>query len=716
MIRARLRWMACCLAAGATVSIAHGAPAQQKAGQPPAAARPAGKSPTLSTRVGPGRGSGQRRLETLPPPVPGSTAAADGAHRVGKPPKQPSPTLPPEVERSEPSDRARRTIAGGVTNNDLQVGTDDPELRVLRDAERALFPRPAAGAPRSFDTGLPISLGPAGPELSASGLPLAAVGSLPPSLAEPDPISTWPSSLALPNLPVVFERRTLGYMKFYRDTERGRGLAQVWARKMGRYTAAIQAELTRAGLPTDLVWLSLIESGHNPTIRSPVGAAGLWQFMPESARLYGLTVDRWVDERLDPLRSTQAAIRYLSDLKRRFGTWDLAMAAYNMGHFGLTRVITKYNTNDFWRLSRLEAALPWETALYVPKILAIAIVMRNKALFDLADVPPDPAVSFDTVYLPSGVPLDAIAEQAGVAREALESLNPQLLAGRTPPAEGDPSKRLWPVHVPRGSAEAISARFAKYEPSSRQRTTRARQGDTWQTLAYRSRANEDELRALNRARGDESLAAGSLVLIPPSGTPERAPPDFEDVIVVGPERFRYETRERVFYRVVIGDEVSAVARAFGVDPADVVIWNGLDGQASLQAGMVLQLYVSPKLELSSVRFAREENAGKRLLAGSTSFISHFEGEQGRQRLEVRAKEGETLQSIGRRYGLSAGMMERINHFWRAEVLAEGAPVVVYAKYGPQPREAFVSRAPDPLPPLDPPHPTALPDLPAAPLE
>jgi membrane-bound lytic murein transglycosylase D len=216
----------------------------------------------------------------------------------------------------------------------------------------------------------------------------------------------------------------------------------------------------------------------------------------------------------------------------------------------------------------------------------------------------------------------------------------------------------------------------------------------------------------NRARSDELLAPGSLLLLPPSGTPDKAPPDVEDVVVSGPERFRYEGRERVFYRVVAGDDLAEVARAFRVDAGDLVLWNAIDERASLQVGMMLQLFVPEGVELTDVRFAREENAGKRLLAGSTTFISHFEGEQGRQRLELRAKEGETLASIGRRYGLSAGMMERINHFWRGEVLNDGAPVVVYAKYGPQLREVFVSRAPDPLPPLAPPHPGALPRLPA----
>ena len=125
--------------------------------------------------------------------------------------------------------------------------------------------------------------------------------------------------------------------------------------------------LREQGLPEDLIWVSLVESGFDPAIRSPAGAAGLWQLMPDGARIYGLVVDRWIDERLDPERSTDAAARYLADLHRRFGAWELALAAYNMGYGGLLAAIRKYNTNDYWELSRFESGIPFETALYVPR-------------------------------------------------------------------------------------------------------------------------------------------------------------------------------------------------------------------------------------------------------------------------------------------------------------------------------------------------------------
>jgi membrane-bound lytic murein transglycosylase D len=673
----------------------------------------------LHVRVGPGRGSGKRQIEAAPrSPAPAGASPrreAERSHKLGKPPKVPRATLPEDAPKTAVNDRVRRAIAGGATVDDLDAGRDDPELLELSRAERQLFP--VGYGAREVDAGeLPMPLGSSRPTVSASGLPLGAPTESWRRAPAPEP---WPQGLSLPNIPVQLEQRTLDFVKFYRDSERGHQLAETWARKAGRYVPAIQAELARAGLPTDLVWMSLIESGHNPTIRSHAGAAGLWQFIPETARCYGLTVDRWVDERLDPLRSTQAAAIYLSDLKSRFGTWELAMAAYNMGHYGLSRSVRRYNTNDFWRLLRLEAALPWETALYVPKILAIAIVMKNRRAFGLGDVPMDPAINFDTIYVPGGVPLAEIALSMNLPEAALASMNPHFLSTLTPPASRDEPARLWPVHVPRGAAAELGERPPNWQAHAVVRGTyRLRLGDTLQSVAERLRGTPEELEALNQIDENERLAPGSVLLVPatfgvaaPEG--ERLPPreDTESVVVLPPSRFSYPDRERVFYRVLPGDTLEAVATAFGVRPEELVLWNGLDERARLLSEMVLSVFVPRAAELRGVRFARERNAGKRLEAGSPSFLSHFEAEQGRQRLSLSARDGDTLAAIGRRYGLSGGMMERINHRARNERLKEGTAVVVYAKYGPVGAEQIVSRAPDPLPPVDPPHPAALPSAP-----
>lgn len=682
-----------------------------RAGAQPKEARAADVAVIPAPSVGPGRGNGERtipRALSSPPSVQGAAGALAGERtsRGGR-----LSALPPEATKAPASDRIRRSIAGGATRDDLKSGHGDPELRALREAERRLFPRSVVSTESAFDLALPSSVTRPGPALSTSGLPLGI--SLVAS-ARPAP-HAWPRGLSLPNLPVAFEERTLGYVRFYRDSARGRAIAEAWARKAGRYAPAIQAELARAGLPTDLVWLSLIESGHNPTIRSPAGAAGLWQFIPESARLYGLTVDRWVDERLDPLRSTRAAAVYLSDLHQRFGTWELAMAAYNMGHSGLTRSIRKYNTNDFWRLSRMEAALPWETSLYVPKVLAVAIVMRNKRAFGLGDVPADPAVSFDTVYVPAGVPLASIAERAGVSASAIASLNPQYLASRTPPPSDTEPDRLWAVHVPEGHGPAVTRRLSELSAGrARQATYQVRLGDTLASVAQRLGGPAEELRQLNELAPGERLSAGSRLLVPKgwAGAASRGAAalreDTESSVVMQPQRFRYPDRERVFYRTLPGDDLATLARAFQVRPEDLVIWNGLDGRAELLSDMVLAVYLPSGSRPEGIRFVRAANAGEQLEVGSPRFFAHFEAEQGRQRLTIVARDGETLSGIGKRYGLSPGTMERINHMSRNERLEEGTPVVVYAKNGPSAAELFLSRGPEPLPPVDPPYPAFLP--------
>jgi membrane-bound lytic murein transglycosylase D len=382
------------------------------------------------------------------------------------------------------------------------------------------------------------------------------------------------------------------------------------------------------------------------------------------------------------------------------------------------RSIRKYNTNDFWRLTRLEAALPWETALYVPKVLATAIVMKNKRAFGLGDIEPDPAVSFDTVYVPAGITLASIATQAGVPESAIASLNPQYLAARTPPASRDEPPRLWAVHVPEGQGSVVSQGLERQHVRQQHAVYRVRLGDTPSTIAERLRGSEEELRELNQLDPNERLEWGCALLVPSTwsqageGGPLPPREDSESVVVLPPQRLQYRDRERVFYHTLPGDDLDRLAQAFRVRPEELVLWNGLDQEARLQSDMLIQVFVPRDAKLEGIRYASERNLGKRLEVGSPSFVTHFEAEQGRQRIQILAREGDTLQSIGKRYGLSAGMMERINHRTRNIRLGEGTPVVVYAKYGPAAAEVLLSRAPDPLPPIDPPDPASLPSAPA----
>ena len=541
----------------------------------------------LGTRSVAGLPSASKATGSAPPSEPvkflkpeksgkSEAASAHAAHQKGKPPRKASATLPLGAVHPLPDPRARQKIADGFTDEDLRAGKDDPELRSLKAAERVLFPRPLSGVEPGWSWDLPEATQKSGPEVSTEGAPTLRASGAYREAASGAPDAAWLKGLTLPNLPVVLDEFVIKYLRFYRDSPSGKAILRVWTKKSGRFTAAMKGELGRAGVPTDLVWLSMIESGHNPTISSPAGAAGLWQFMPDAGRSYGLIVDRWVDERLDPERSTQAASRYLSDLYRRFGSWDLALASYNMGYGGLARSIRKFNSNDFWELVRYEAGIPWETTLYVPKIFALAIVMNNQATFGLDALETEPPEAFDVVQVGPSVPLSEVARAAGVAENALFALNPALLAGRTPPWLPGSPKPSWRVRVPPGRGAACTAglaRMASDDEALEAYVTKL--GETVESVANAHGVSEARLRAINHVEPKEVLAGGTVLLVPRSARAGAAAPS-DDVVVVPPREFAYAERSRLFYRVVSGDTLSRVAQVFAVSVADLGSWNALD--------------------------------------------------------------------------------------------------------------------------------------------
>lgn len=618
------------------------------------------------------------------------------SHRRGGRPSTPHSKLPEGVSLSEPNAKARQSIAEGPTSEEIQGGPADDQLRALRDAERVLFPENVRGIEPSWSFEVPS---PADEEGRALGLPLTLeTDSQIPSLSKDD--LNWLRSLTLPDLPVRLDRRVVTYLKFYRDSHRGRTIAAIWTRKSGRYVAEIKAKLRRAGLPTDLVWLSMIESGHNPTIASPAGAVGLWQFMPESGKMYGLTVDRWVDERRDPARSTQAAIRFLGDLYRRFGNWELAMGAYNMGYAGMSRAVEKYNTNDYWTLSRLESGIPWETTLYVPKIFALAIVMNNREAFGVGRQKLDSAETFDTILLSPATPLKAVASAAGMTLDQLKDLNSHYLEDRLPPQTPGEEKK-WRVRVPSGRAKTTLAKMNG--SGGKLHLHRIRLGDTPQTVADDYGVT---LGALSRENGldrGEVLAPGT-VLVLPSGAKDRTGKSVVDV-VVSRELHPARGQRIVYYQVRDNDQLADIADGFGVSEADLTRWNRLSATAHLREGMTLQVLVDEQASLDMVRFIGNERA-RVFLAGSSEFHEHFEGLKGKKRVQIVVRAGDTLAGIGKRYGMTVGSMERVNRRSRNTELIPGEHLIVYTDRKVSPADVDDETAA--LPPLEAPRPDLLP--------
>ncbi|MCU0692927.1 MAG: transglycosylase SLT domain-containing protein [Polyangiaceae bacterium] len=621
------------------------------------------------------------------------------------------PQLPPDPE-------ARRATAGPGQPDRQDQADEAPEQRALRSAERELFapdaaeledPLPPAGTPPH------LLRGALGPAVHATGLPPQSIRLFDSFDAAPAQ-AEFIASLSMPDVPVRFSARVLQYLDFYKNDARGRDIAALWYRRTGAFETMLRTALRLHGMPEDLMWVAVVESGLRTTAYSHAGAAGLWQFMPETARLYGLVLDRWVDERLDPVRSTHAACAYLQDLHRRFGSWELALAAYNMGYGGLLAAIRKYNTNDFFELSRFEAGIPWETTLYVPKIIALAVVGKNPEVFGLAKLERNPPAEFDEIDVVPGVSLDAVAQAAQVDVVDVEQLNPQLLASRIPPRP--PSRAaagLWRIRVPKGRAVKVDENLVKARAQDgKLRPYSVRHGESLAQIAAAFGVSEAQVSRDNALRSDEVPRPGTVLLVPDSGPRAGSGATADKSVMVVPlDQQPPEGYRRIFYQVVAGDTIEGVAIAFGVRADELRRWNGWDPRARLHDGMSVMAFVPASTDLSHIRTLSEEQV-RVLVVGSVPFFAYFEGLKGRVRTTTVVGKGETWARVSQRVGISIGMLERINRRSRSTELQQGERLVVYvspaaARAAPA-SAATASQQQEGRSPIEPPIPEDLPPL------
>jgi membrane-bound lytic murein transglycosylase D len=386
--------------------------------------------------------------------------------------------------------------------------------------------------------------------------------------------------------------------------------------------------------------------------------------------------------------------------------------------------VRRYNTNDYWALSKLEGSFPWETTLYVPKILAAAIVAKNLAAFGYQDVMPEPPLDGEDVPVGPGIALSAVAQACGVTTKEVEQLNPELRASRTPPSAQDD----WAVKVPVGKASGCTQNLAKArrdQPVTEKYVVRF--GETLEQVAQARRISVAKLVELNAIAPGEVVRGGTVLLVPKdSSTADKpAPVDpkkaEKPVVVVPQDVFVYPDRRRVFYRVQVGDTVRDVSSTFKVTVDELRRWNDIDPSARLVEGMTMQIFAPRDADLART-VVLGENDVRMVVAGTDDFFHHWD-EKGRRRLVVTAKAGDTLESIGKQHGVTTNLMERINRRGRSEPLAPGERVVVWVPGNGAATSANAQAAltrpgtssnalPEPTPPLGaPPSPELLPPLP-----
>jgi membrane-bound lytic murein transglycosylase D len=522
------------------------------------------------------------------------------------------------------------------------------------------------------------------------------------------PPEAWMRRLQSPDLPVRWNKRTVEYLRYFKDDPKGIRMMRAWMQRAGRYEQRLRQILRQVGVPEDLVYVALAESGFNPRVRSRVGAAGLWQFMEGTGEVYGLRRSYWVDDRFDIERSTHAAALYLEDLRVRFGSWELALAAYNAGYGLVMTSIDRHNTNNFWALCEIESGLPYATTNYVPKIIAAALVGRNRKTFGVSpgEVEAWQAIDWIEVDVPQSTALDKIAQVIGVEPELLAELNAQLIRKRTPPEKG-----RYPIKIPSDKRLAFEAAASNLQAAWKSETTHVvRHGETLEAIAGRFGTSVRELRRLNGVQ-DAAEVTGGVVLVVPAelgadvGKIALEIPEHQTgarPIATVPPLAPGPGRKLVFFETTRATTPRTLEEAFGVRFSEVVAWNDLDPHARLQAGQILQIVVDQGFdpEPRGVLIYPPDEV-THVVRGSAEHIGAKLEHRGLIRRGYVVKKGDDLQKIGRKFDLSVGDLARINGFARDHTAPVDEVLVVYVPKtkiratieAPPPRTLFASGVP-----------------------
>jgi len=366
------------------------------------------------------------------------------------------------------------------------------------------------------DEDIDSNLVPLDPELTITPPDLTSAGesagqspssnAVAPLAQTPESSNAAASTATAYNIPVVIDPSVQSHIHFFNTSIRSR--FEQWLVRLSRYRPLVENIFAEFNLPSDLVYLSLVESGFNPYAFSRAKATGPWQFMKGTGKLYGLRIDHYVDERRDPIKSTVAAARYLRDLYDLFGTWPLAMAAYNAGEGKVMRALHKAQAETFSDISKTKL-IRRETKQYVPRIMAATVIARNPDRYGFSQEPVAPH-EFEEVAVTRALHFRAIANTTGVPYEELRQLNPELRRDATPPDDS-----VYQLKVPVGTSAKVAQLLdrvptykfpplpvrAQHVKADSSRWYRVRVGDTLEKVSKRFRVPLKTLKARNNLSG-----------------------------------------------------------------------------------------------------------------------------------------------------------------------------------------------------------------------
>ena len=416
-------------------------------------------------------------------------------------------------------------------------------------------------------------------------------------------------------------------------------------RRSGQYRPAIVKALKEAGLPEELSWLPLIESGFKVRALSSARALGLWQFIASTGYRYGLNRDRWVDERMDPEKSTAAAIAYLKDLHQIFGDWYTVLAAYNCGEGRVLRCIKTQRINYLDHFWDIYGKLPSETAFYVPKFLAVLHILNDPAAYGFVLPPVDKEILTDVVVTDKQVSLRVMAEQIGVPYAELRDLNPDLRYSSTPPG-------VYSFRVPKGKEQLLASVIEKlpewHPPVPDYVVHRVRKGETLSGISKKYRTSVGAIMGLNGLRSTRYLKVGWNLKIPVGKRYASAPQS-----VSSSPRQRVTEKNPKIYVVRNGDSLWTIANRFGTTTKAIMSLNRLNKS---------RLSIGQHLKMPKPTVIAQSHSPRQMVAGGYTVMK-----------------GDSPYTIAHKHGLSVEDLLRMNGLHSRSTIFPGQVLTVKPK-------------------------------------
>ncbi len=472
--------------------------------------------------------------------------------------------------------------------------------------------------------------------------------------------SFTPIEAIISDFPLVYNKQVQFYLDLFQNGQR-KNFA-LWLARSTVYRELIEVELANAGLPKDLLYLAMIESGFNQVALSRAKAVGLWQFMAGTAKQYQLRIDQHLDERRDALKSTRAAANYLADLYQEFGDWHLAVAAYNGGPGRIRNGMNKHQVDNFWDLAGKQY-LPLETVRYVPQLIAALLIAKQPEKFGFTDIEYLAPLRYANLTVPPGLSLEAVALVSGSSVKEIKRLNQELRHNRTPPNLGD-----YQVKIPRVSLALAEKNLSRLHATADTGylTHTIAAGETLAQICKRYDINRTTLLKANNLRSAKLIAGKNL----------RIPHNTVNYILL-PEgskgkQMMANKENLILHRVAKGETVSAIAGRYNVPIELVGIWNGLNSRLTIRAGQQLALYLNQQVQSTeplTVAAASKGEDDRTRLKASQQKIKKGPGQSGGYQV-YSVRRGDSLWTIARRLGTSLEDIRKWNNL-KSDRLAPG---------------------------------------------